>query len=34
MEECIGKIMKGVGGLYEVYVEDLGPVECRAKGIL
>lgn len=26
--------MKGVGGLYEVYVEDLGPVECRAKGIL
>ena len=34
MEECIGKIMKGVGGLYEVYVEDLGPVTCRAKGIL
>ncbi len=26
--------MKGVGGLYEVYVEDLGPVTCRAKGIL
>lgn len=34
MEESIGKIMKGVGGLYEVYVEDLGPVTCRAKGIL
>lgn len=34
MEKVNGKIIKGVGGLYEVYVEDLGPVECRAKGIL
>ena len=34
MREVTGKIIKGVGGLYEVYVEDLGPVECRAKGIL
>lgn len=34
MEKANGKIIKGVGGLYEVYVEDLGPVECRAKGIL
>ncbi|MBO4281324.1 MAG: ribosome small subunit-dependent GTPase A [Lachnospiraceae bacterium] len=34
MTERTGKIVKGVGGLYEVYVEDLGPVLCRAKGIL
>ena len=34
MDECIGKIIKGVGGLYVVYAEGLGPVECRAKGIL
>jgi ribosome biogenesis GTPase len=34
MGERTGKIVKGVGGLYEVYVEDLGPVLCRAKGIL
>ena len=34
MEKANGKIIKGVGGLYEVYVENLGPVECRAKGIL
>ena len=34
MCERTGKIVKGVGGLYEVYVEDLGPVLCRAKGIL
>lgn len=34
MKEATGKIIKGVGGLYEVYVEGLGPVECRAKGIL
>ena len=34
MMETTGKIVKGVGGLYQVYVEDLGPVNCRAKGIL
>ncbi len=30
----IGKIMKGVGGLYEVYVEGEGIFTCSAKGIL
>ncbi len=29
-----GKIIKGVGGLYEVYTEELGVVTCSAKGIL
>ena len=28
-----GKIMKGVGGFYYVYVEGAGLYECRAKGI-
>lgn len=30
----IGKILKGVGGLYEVYVEGAGVYTCSAKGIL
>ena len=29
-----GKIMKGVGGLYEVYAEGAGSFTCSAKGIL
>ena len=28
-----GKIMKGIGGFYYVYVEGAGLYECRAKGI-
>lgn len=28
-----GKIMKGIGGFYYVYVENAGLYECRAKGI-
>ena len=28
-----GKIMKGIGGFYYVYVEGCGLYECRAKGI-
>lgn len=28
-----GKIMKGIGGFYYVYVEESGLYECRAKGI-
>lgn len=28
-----GKIMKGIGGFYYVYVEGTGLYECRAKGI-
>ncbi len=28
-----GRIIKGVGGFYYVYVEDRGLYECRAKGI-
>ena len=28
-----GKIMKGIGGFYYVYVEGRGLYECRAKGI-
>lgn len=28
-----GKIMKGIGGFYYVYVENSGLYECRAKGI-
>lgn len=29
-----GKIMKGIAGFYYVFVEDVGLVECKAKGIL
>ena len=29
-----GKIIKGVGGVYEVYVEGLGVVDCSARGNL
>ena len=28
-----GKIMKGIGGFYYVYVEQQGLYECRARGI-
>ena len=28
-----GKIMKGIGGFYYVYVEGSGLYECRARGI-
>lgn len=28
-----GKIIKGIAGFYYVYVEELGLVECKAKGI-
>lgn len=28
-----GKIMKGIGGFYYVYIEGMGLYECRAKGI-
>lgn len=28
-----GRIVKGIAGFYDVYVEDRGLVECRAKGI-
>lgn len=28
-----GRILKGVGGLYEVWLEDKGAYACRAKGI-
>ena len=28
-----GKIMKGIGGFYYVYVEGSGLYECRAKGV-
>ncbi|MBO4653795.1 MAG: ribosome small subunit-dependent GTPase A [Lachnospiraceae bacterium] len=34
MEQYQGKITKGVGGNYEVHVEGIGTVLCRAKGIL
>ncbi|MBQ6660147.1 MAG: ribosome small subunit-dependent GTPase A [Lachnospiraceae bacterium] len=34
MDSYQGKIVKGVGGNYETYVEGLGIVVCRAKGIL
>lgn len=30
----VGKIIKGVGGLFEVYSEEYGIVTCSAKGIL
>ncbi len=33
LEEYIGKIIKGVGGFYYVYVEAHGIYECKAKGI-
>lgn len=32
-EKMTGKIMKGIGGFYYVYVEGAGLYECRAKGI-
>ncbi len=28
----IGKIIKGIAGFYYVYVEELGVIECKAKG--
>lgn len=28
-----GRIVKGISGFYDVYVEGCGPVECRAKGV-
>ncbi|MCR4716293.1 MAG: ribosome small subunit-dependent GTPase A [Lachnospiraceae bacterium] len=33
MNELQGKIIKGIGGFYYVYVEARGIYECRAKGI-
>ena len=32
-ERMTGKIMKGIGGFYYVYVEQQGLYECRARGI-
>ena len=32
-ERMTGKIMKGIGGFYYVYVEGSGLYECRARGI-
>ncbi len=34
MSTYCGKIIKGVGGLYEVHTEEFGVVTCSAKGIL
>ncbi len=34
MKQTTGKITKGVGGLYQVFVEGAGNVPCSAKGIL
>lgn len=33
MDDFRGRIIKGIGGFYYVYVPDLGLYECRAKGI-
>ncbi len=33
MEQLQGKIIKGIGGFYYVYVEARGVYECKAKGI-
>lgn len=32
-QKMTGKIIKGIGGFYYVYVENAGLYECRAKGI-
>ena len=32
-ESLTGKIVKGIGGFYYVYVPDAGVFECRAKGV-
>lgn len=29
----VGKIIKGIAGVYEVYTENVGVLECKAKGI-
>ena len=34
MRESVGKIIKGVGGIYEVYVEGTGLLSCSARGNL
>ena len=34
MKECNGKIIKGVGGSYDVYVTGRGVVSCSARGNL
>lgn len=34
MNRTTGKIIKGVGGLYQVFVEGAGKIPCSAKGIL
>ncbi len=34
MKKTTGKIIKGVGGLYQVFVEGAGIIPCSAKGIL
>ena len=33
MTNLKGRIIKGIAGFYYVYVEDLGVVECKAKGL-
>ena len=32
MERKTGKIIKGIGGFYYIYVKAQGIYECRAKG--
>lgn len=34
MNRLTGKIIKGVGGLYQVFVDGAGEIPCSAKGIL
>ncbi len=34
MNKLTGKIIKGVGGLYQVFVDGAGEIPCSAKGIL
>lgn len=33
MNECVGKIVKGIGGFYYIFVDQSGIYECKAKGI-
>ena len=33
MENVKGRIVKGLGGLYEIMTEDGSRIECRAKGV-